>query len=309
MSRLLAAVAGFVVALLIVTVVGLPLALTHRTELPFERRVASAVVSAVVAVAAGDAKNPAAGDARALNVGRAAYTGSCALCHGAIGNGHGRFGTSTYPPAADLLADGVRSRTDAQLFWITRNGLSFTAMPAFSDVYSDEQIWSIVAYLRALQAGTSRAIDVPGTTTGQLEAADPRGADVARGAAIYFAQGCVLCHGANGDAPDGLGLRGRVGTQVVRGGQPGMPVFGPDRIPDAQLADLEAYLLVLRDLHLCPDCSSAGAPPAGEPGLPRDATKREARASPSRACGSRPRAPSRRSPGRSARPSSRPCSR
>ena len=259
---LVAALGGFVAALVLIGIVGLPLALTHRTELPLERRVASAVVSAVVAVAAGDAKNPVAGDTRALSVGRAAYTGSCSLCHGALGNGHGRFGTSTYPPAADLLADSTRSKTDAQLFWITRNGLSFTAMPAFSDVYSDEQIWAIVSYLRSLQASTSRAIDVPGTTAGQLEAADPRGESVARGAAIYFAQGCVLCHGANGDAPDGLGLRGRVGTQVVRGGQPGMPVFGRDRIPDAQLADLEAFLLVLRDLHLCPDCSSSAAPSA-----------------------------------------------
>ena len=251
---LVVGLAGFVTALVLVGVVGLPLALTHRTELPFERRVASAVVSVVVALAAGDAKNPVAADTRALATGRAAYTGSCALCHGGLGNGYGRFGTSTYPPAADLLAEGTRSRTDAQLFWITRNGLSFTAMPAFSDVYSDEQIWAIVAYVRALQAGTSRAIDVPGTTRGELEVADPHGEALARGAAIYFAQGCVLCHGAAGNAPDGLALRGRVGTQVVRVGQPGMPVFGPDRISDAQLADLEVYLFALRDLQICPDC-------------------------------------------------------
>ena len=252
----IAALGGFVAALLVVGLVGLPLALTHRTELPFERRLASIVVSAVVSLSAGDARNPVTGSASAIAAGRAAYTGSCALCHGALGNGRGRFGTSTYPPAADLLADGPRSRTDAQLFWITRNGLSFTAMPAFSDVYSDEQIWAIVAYLRDLQRGTTRPIDVPASTVGQLSAADPRGDRVARGAAIYFAQGCVLCHGANGDAPDGLGLRGRVGTHVVRGGQPGMPAFGTDRIAESQLADLEAYLLVLRDLHLCPDCAS-----------------------------------------------------
>lgn len=257
----LAALGGSVATLLAVALIGPPFALTHRGELPLERTFASAAVSLVVSLSAGDARNPVAGSASAILTGRAAYTGSCALCHGALGDGRGRFGASTYPPAADLLADGPRSRTDAQLFWITRNGLSFTAMPAFSDVYSDEQIWAIVAYLRELQRGTARPVDVPPSTFGQLSAADPRGESVARGAAIYFAQGCVLCHGANGDAPDGLGLRGRVGTHVVRGGQPGMPAFGPDRIADAQLADLEAYLLVLRDLHLCPDCSSSAPGP------------------------------------------------
>lgn len=255
-TAILAAAGGSLATLLVIALVGLPLALTHRTELPLERRFAAAIVSAVVALSAGDAPNPAAGDARAIVAGRAAYTGSCALCHGARGDGRGRFGASTYPPAADLLAEGVRARTDAQLFWITRNGLSFTAMPAFSDVYSDEQLWAIVAYVRELQRATARPIDVPATTRGQLEAADPHGDTIARGAAVYFAQGCVLCHGANGDAPDGLGLRGRVGTQVVRGGQPGMPVFGRDRIPDEDLGPLEAFLLVLRDLHVCPECSA-----------------------------------------------------
>lgn len=116
-------------------------------------------------------------------------------------------------------------------------------MPSFGDVYDEANTWAIVAYLRALQRGGTSAIDLPATTTAQLLSADPRGDAVSRGAAIFFAQGCVLCHGANGDAPDGQALRGRAGTQVVRGGQPGMPVFGRDRISDAELADLEAFLV------------------------------------------------------------------
>ena len=237
------ALGGFLAALLLVALIGLPLALTHRSELPFERTFAAAAVSAVVALSAGDAKNPVAGNASAIATGRAAYTGSCALCHGALGDGRGRFGTSTYPPAADLLADGPRARTDAQLFWITRNGLSFTAMPAFGDVFADDELWAIVAYLRALQRGTGRPIELPAPTGTQWLAADPRGDAVARGAATYFAQGCVLCHGPTAEAPDGLGLRGRAGTHVVRQGQSGMPAYGPDRITDAELKDLEAFLL------------------------------------------------------------------
>ncbi|HEX4744951.1 MAG TPA: c-type cytochrome [Candidatus Limnocylindria bacterium] len=242
-SIVLAALGGFLAALLLVGLVGLPLALTHRSELPFERRIASTLVSAVVALSAGDASNPVAGSAGAIATGRAAYTGSCALCHGATGDGRGRFGTSTYPAAADLLDESARSKSDAQLFWITKNGLSFTGMPAFGDVFEDDELWAIVAYLRALQRGTSRPIEVPSPTHVQLLVADPHGDAVARGAATYFAQGCALCHGPTADGPDGLALRGRAGTHVVREGQPGMPAFGPDRISDAQLRDLEAFLL------------------------------------------------------------------
>ncbi|HET8569494.1 MAG TPA: c-type cytochrome [Candidatus Limnocylindria bacterium] len=240
---LVAATIGAAAALLLVVLVGLPLALTHRSELPLERRYASFAVSAVVALAAGDAKNPAGDDARAMAAGRAAYTGSCAICHGAEGDGRGRFGSSTYPPAADLRAGTVRARTDAQLFWIVKHGLSFTAMPAFADVYDDGEIWSIVTYLRALQRGSTRALDVAPPAAADLALADPRGSAIARGAAIYLAQGCHLCHGT-ADAPEGMSLRRRAGTHAIRAENPaGMPLFGVDRISEEDLADLEAFLV------------------------------------------------------------------
>src|SRR5207244_3524718 len=84
-----------------------------------------------------------------------------------------------------------------------KNGLGFTAMPAFSDAYKDEDIWAMVAYVRALQRGDASTITIPAPTQAQLLLADPRGDRMARGAAVYFAQGCHLCHGPEGDAPGG----------------------------------------------------------------------------------------------------------
>ena len=71
------------VAVLVVLVVALPFALTHRHDLPLERIYGDAAVSVVSRILGGDAPNPLAGEARALSTGRAAYTGSCAVCHGA----------------------------------------------------------------------------------------------------------------------------------------------------------------------------------------------------------------------------------
>jgi mono/diheme cytochrome c family protein len=251
---ILAAALGALVTSLALLVIGLPLALTHRQDLPLERAYGDAAVSAVSRILGGDASNPRANDPRALAAGRAAYTGSCGVCHGAKGDGRGAFGPATYPDSTDLTGDAAKRKTDAQLFWIIKNGLGFTAMPAFGDVYKDEDIWAMVAYLRALQRGNANPIDVPTPAQAQLLLADPRGDRMARGAAIYFAQGCHLCHGAEGEAPGDLAIRGRIETEVVRKGDDrGMPAYGKDRVSDAELADLEAYLLRFAAVPSSPD--------------------------------------------------------
>lgn len=241
-------------ALVLVLVVALPFALTHRTDLPLEHVYGDAAVSVVSRILGGDAPNPVANDQRALTTGRAAYTGSCAVCHGAKGDGRGAFGLTTYPHATDLMSENAKSKTDAQLFWIVKNGLGFTAMPAFSGQYQDADIWAMVAYIRALQRGAATALSIPEPTLAQLAAADPAASRQTRGAAIYFALGCHLCHGPEGDAPGDLSIRGRIETEIVRrGSDRGMPAYGKDLITDAELADLEAYLLRFAAIPSSPD--------------------------------------------------------
>jgi mono/diheme cytochrome c family protein len=249
----LAATGGAVFALLAAALVGLPLALTHHDDFPLERAYGDAAVSLVARLLGGDATNPRANDPAALNAGRAAYTGSCGVCHGGQGDGRGTFGSGTYPEATDLTGETASRKTDAELFWIIKNGLGFTAMPAFGDLYKDEDIWAMVSYIRSLQRGGSGAIEVRPPTEAQLLLANARGDRVARGAAVYFAQGCHLCHAAEGDAPGDLSIVGRVGTDIVRRGTAGMPAYGSDRISDAELADLEVYLLRFAGVPSSPD--------------------------------------------------------
>jgi mono/diheme cytochrome c family protein len=250
---LIAFVLGVLVAGVVGLVVALPLALTHRDDLPFERAYAGAVVGLVARLQAGDATNPVANDRAARDVGRAAYTGSCAICHGAKGDGRGRFGPALYPEAADLLGEQTKRKTDAELFWIIKNGLGFTAMPAFGSVYTDEEIWSVVTFLRSLQQGATSAIEVRAASPEELLQADPAGDVAARGAAVYFAMGCHLCHGGDANGPGELSIRGRIGSDVVRRGEGGMPSFGPDLVSDAELRDLVDYLLRFAAVPSSPD--------------------------------------------------------
>lgn len=239
---ILAALVGGAVVAGVIGVVGAPLLLLHRQDLPLEQQYGHFMIGIAARVMAGNASNPVANNARAIASGRDAYTGSCGGCHGSTGDGKGVLGSSTYPPATDLTSHDVVEKSDAELMWITKNGLSFTAMPGFSDQYSDQEIWNLVAYMRALQQGQPAAVSVPNPTFAQLQAADPTGDAVHRGAAVYFAQGCQTCHGAVGDAPGNLALRGEGESGAIRRGRPGMPAYDQSRISNAQLADLQAYM-------------------------------------------------------------------
>jgi mono/diheme cytochrome c family protein len=236
-------IVGVIGALGVAAVIGAPLIIAHRQDLPLERIYGSAAVSIAARLNAGSATNPVANNPRALRTGLDAYIGSCAACHGANGNGKGIFGQATYPPATDLTTGDPREKSDAELFWIIKNGLSFTGMPAFGDQYDDSTIWSMVAYVRSLQQGQARTVAIPTPSALQMAAIDPAGTPAQRGAAVYFAEGCASCHGPVGNAPAGLGLRGgREATEAIRGGRSGMPSFDQGQISDAQLNDLLAYM-------------------------------------------------------------------
>ncbi len=74
----------------------------------------------------------------------------CAACHGLDGNNPTDAGRWMYPRAADLTSHDIHGYSDRELFWIVRNGIRFSGMPAFGKVETDEHIWNLVQYLRTL---------------------------------------------------------------------------------------------------------------------------------------------------------------
>jgi mono/diheme cytochrome c family protein len=244
---ILGIVIGISVSGLLLLFVAMPYAISHRQNAPFERLYGDVAVSLATSRAAGDTQNPLAGNSSAITRGRIAYTGSCAVCHGATGDGRGSFGAALYPPATNLQIQATQGKTDAELFWIVKNGLSFLGMPAYADRYDDTDIWSLVAYMRTLAEDTRRGAQMPPAFTDeQLVSADPSGDAVARGSAIYFAQGCALCHGAIGNGTGTLQLLSSRGAEeAVRKGRRGMPKYDITKISQAELTDLIEYLKTL----------------------------------------------------------------
>ncbi len=79
----------------------------------------------------------------------------CAACHGASGHNPTDAGRWMYPRAADLTSREVQSYSDPEVFWIVKNGIRLSGMPAFGKVESDEHIWNLVFYVRTLPKSAS----------------------------------------------------------------------------------------------------------------------------------------------------------
>jgi mono/diheme cytochrome c family protein len=75
----------------------------------------------------------------------------CAACHGLDGHTPTDAGRWMYPRAADLTSPEVQQYSDRELFWIVKNGIRLSGMPAFGRVESDEHIWNLAHYVRTLR--------------------------------------------------------------------------------------------------------------------------------------------------------------
>jgi mono/diheme cytochrome c family protein len=80
--------------------------------------------------------------------GAAHFAAHCASCHGAPGVPRGDLADRLYPRPADLK-DSVQRYTPGELFWIVKNGIKMSGMPAWSD-HSGEELWGTVAFLERL---------------------------------------------------------------------------------------------------------------------------------------------------------------
>jgi hypothetical protein len=78
------------------------------------------------------------------------YHSMCRWCHGAPGFNRSEFALGLYPSPPPLGSGDVQGRRESELFWIVKNGLKMTGMPAFGPTHTDEQLWGTVALLRRL---------------------------------------------------------------------------------------------------------------------------------------------------------------
>lgn len=77
------------------------------------------------------------------------FNGMCAGCHGAPGQDPEAMGQGLNPPPPDL-AESAAEMSPAELFWVTKNGIKMTGMPAWGATHDDDAIWPVVAFMTKL---------------------------------------------------------------------------------------------------------------------------------------------------------------
>ncbi len=92
---------------------------------------------------------PPPADSMAIETGFRHYDRMCVGCHGAPGFQHGDIAEGLWPEAPDL-ARTADEWTPSQLFWVIKNGLKFTSMPAWGASHSDADIWALTAFVQRL---------------------------------------------------------------------------------------------------------------------------------------------------------------
>jgi len=115
-----------------------------------ERVMASWALNRSLARHAQEQDNPLKDAPSVLPAAMKHYQANCVLCHGAPRVSAAELADGLNPPAPALDAEATQSRTDGQLFWVIRNGIRMTGMPAFGPTHDDEEIWHIVAFVRHL---------------------------------------------------------------------------------------------------------------------------------------------------------------
>ena len=98
--------------------------------------------------------NPLPQNADVLARGKEVFRVNCAMCHGPQAQGNGTVGNflveGGYIRPPNLTAPATTNKTDGEIFSIVTNGI--VVMPQFKNLLSENDRWSVIEYLRTLQA-------------------------------------------------------------------------------------------------------------------------------------------------------------
>jgi len=103
-----------------------------------------------------DIKVPKLDDARQVARGAALYSANCAQCHGGPGQAQAKIGQSMQPVPGPLM-DASKRWAPQELYWITRHGIKMSGMPAWEFHMSEQDMWSVVAFMQVLPGLDTRA--------------------------------------------------------------------------------------------------------------------------------------------------------
>ena len=139
-----------------------------------ETSLANAAKDVIIPLEAGKMKNPLPATDEVVSQGQEVFLGSCAQCHGADARGDTNVGRNMNPPAMDLSSPHVQHWSDAELFWIIKNGVRLTGMPSWKSSISDNDTWKLAGFIHNLPRleAASASTGVPSQAPASVSAQD-----------------------------------------------------------------------------------------------------------------------------------------
>lgn len=89
---------------------------------------------------------PLMNDSAMLAEGFVHYNEMCVTCHGGPGVSPDELAKGLYPQPPKFYKSTDMPDT-AEAFWIIKNGIKMTSMPAYGPTHSDEKIWAMTDFL------------------------------------------------------------------------------------------------------------------------------------------------------------------
>ena len=89
-------------------------------------------------------------DIKLISAGEKDYIDMCTACHLAPGVSATELhnGLNPSPP---IFHEITQNNTEpAEMFWVIKNGIKMTGMPAWAPSHSEQEIWGMVAYIKKL---------------------------------------------------------------------------------------------------------------------------------------------------------------
>ncbi|OZI51922.1 c-type cytochrome [Bordetella genomosp. 5] len=192
-------------------------------------RVLDVALKRAITIRAAGIEAPPLDDPGRVQRGLALYQQHCVQCHGAPGVAPQPFALGLNPaPAA--LAQTPRTWPAPEMFWVIRNGIKMTGMPAWRYRLEDEQIWDVVAFMGTLPELSPADYRKQARAARSVPAADPpaeRPADLRAGRDAMHQYLCATCHaipgvvGAQYDV--GPSLAGMANRPLIAGTLPNTP--------------------------------------------------------------------------------------
>jgi mono/diheme cytochrome c family protein len=151
-----------------------------------ETSLANAAKDVIIPLEAGKMKNPLPETDEVVSQGQEIFLGSCAQCHGADARGDTYVGRNMNPPAMDLSSPHVQHWSDAELFWIIRNGVRLTGMPSWKSSISANDTWKLARFIHNLPRleAASASTTVPSQAQAAVSAQDKYALKIPNGLAF-----------------------------------------------------------------------------------------------------------------------------